>query len=402
MPIAGREPGEELLGALAEAIERAERGADRRRPPPRSRASPRAVAALAERRPASRSSPSRPRSCASAPTTGALVVAAYDLIARDAPDGARSRPRPPLRRHADEQAAARLDRRRRGADQIVIDPPGRWNEPTRARRRVRPRRRRRRSRSRWPSGAERAGRRGWRERLGRGRGRAPRRRSTRCSARPTALNEPAIHRALGAAFARRRAASCSPRACRSATPRRSCRGGDARRALLLQPRRERDRRAGLDRLPASRSAAGGADLGRARRPRRSRTTSAASRRSPRSSGPLRLVVDRQRRRRDLRLPAAGRAGRGRPLRAPLHDARAALDFERVADALRPALRRRSTRARRPRRRSPTRDRVLAHVRVERERQRRASTAGSPTAVAATRAAPERRLSRRAAAAAPRA
>ena len=53
---------------------------------------------------------------------------AYDRAARDRPLG-RPRPDPPVRRDADQQAAARW-LAACGADQIVVDPHGRWNEPT--------------------------------------------------------------------------------------------------------------------------------------------------------------------------------------------------------------------------------------------------------------------------------
>ena len=67
------------------------------------------------------------------PHDRSLVVAAYDLLlARRALRATgRPRPGPALRRHADQQAAARSGSPARGADQIVVDPDGGWNEPTR-------------------------------------------------------------------------------------------------------------------------------------------------------------------------------------------------------------------------------------------------------------------------------
>ena len=127
VPIAGREPGEQVVGALAEAVGRAERGlilAGRNLTP----GLPEAIAELAV---------ASGLPVLAEPTSGLRVgphsdgtIAAYDLISRSQPaalapdlvlrfgDMPTSKP---LRTWLDAI----------GVDQIIIDPPGRWNEPSR-------------------------------------------------------------------------------------------------------------------------------------------------------------------------------------------------------------------------------------------------------------------------------
>ena len=128
---AGRPRADEaLLDELAERIGDAPRGADRRRPPARPRAAraarrprraPPAIPILAE--------PTSQLRCG--PHDRSLVVSAYDAIARDR---ARRSSSPTWSsasatcRPASRCAVAR--RRSTGSDQIVVDPPGGWNEPT--------------------------------------------------------------------------------------------------------------------------------------------------------------------------------------------------------------------------------------------------------------------------------
>ena len=64
------------------------------------------------------------------PHDRSLVISAYDQIAKSSAGAARPRPRPALRRDADLEAPARLDRRQRRG-QVVVDPAGAWNEPSR-------------------------------------------------------------------------------------------------------------------------------------------------------------------------------------------------------------------------------------------------------------------------------
>jgi 2-succinyl-5-enolpyruvyl-6-hydroxy-3-cyclohexene-1-carboxylate synthase len=128
VPIPGRGPGGEALGALAAAIDRAERPlivAGRQTDP----GLPAAIVELA----AAARAP-----VLADPTSGlrfggphgAVVVDSYDLIARDAPDSLlpdlviRFGDMPtskPLRAWLDGS----------GVDVIAVDPPGRWNEPSR-------------------------------------------------------------------------------------------------------------------------------------------------------------------------------------------------------------------------------------------------------------------------------
>jgi len=126
--LTGREPGDRLTGALAEAIGRAARGlivagrlTDRRLVP--------AIMALAERTgfPILADPTSQLRF---GTHDRAAVITAYDLIARAA--------RPDLvpdvvLRFGDLPTSKplRLWLRASGSEQIVIDPPGRWNEPSR-------------------------------------------------------------------------------------------------------------------------------------------------------------------------------------------------------------------------------------------------------------------------------
>lgn len=128
VPITGREPGEELLNALAEAIERAERGliVAGRHPDPDLAG---AVAALstASGFPILAEPTSQLRY---GPHDRQLVVAAYDAIARDAPEALA----PDLVLRFGDMPTSKPLRRwieASGVDQIVIDTPGRWNEPTR-------------------------------------------------------------------------------------------------------------------------------------------------------------------------------------------------------------------------------------------------------------------------------
>ena len=65
---------------------------------------------------------------------------------------------------------------------------------------------------------------------------------------PAGLSEPRVAAELGARPARRRHAWSSPPRCRSATPRRSSPPASDPPRVLVQPRRQRHRRHGLDRL----------------------------------------------------------------------------------------------------------------------------------------------------------
>ena len=128
VPISGREPGEELIGALAEAIGRAERGiiVAGRHPDPDL---PAALAALAT---------ASGFPILAEPTSQLrfgghdrlLVVAAYDSIARAAPQALT----PDLVLRFGDMPTSKPLRawiEASGADQVVVDTPGRWNEPTR-------------------------------------------------------------------------------------------------------------------------------------------------------------------------------------------------------------------------------------------------------------------------------
>jgi len=127
VPIAAREPGEELIGALAEAVRRAERAvilAGRQTDP----ALPAAVAALAE---------ASGLPVLAEPTSGMRlgpasrsVIASYDLIARSQPEELA----PDLILRFGDMPTSKPLRtwiEAIACDQIVIDPPGHWNEPTR-------------------------------------------------------------------------------------------------------------------------------------------------------------------------------------------------------------------------------------------------------------------------------
>lgn len=128
VPIQGREPSEELLDALANAIGNARRGlivAGRLTVP----ALPEAIAALAEASgfPALAEPISGLRV---GPHDRTGVVAAYDLIARAQPGDLA----PDLVLRFGDMPTGKPLRawiEACGADQIVIDPPGGWNEPTR-------------------------------------------------------------------------------------------------------------------------------------------------------------------------------------------------------------------------------------------------------------------------------
>ena len=128
VPIAGREAGEELLAALAEAIQSAERGliVAGRHPDPDLAEALAALAAVSGF-PILAEPTSQLRFGAH---DRGLVCSAYDLIARERPtslapelilrfgDMPTSKP---LRAWIDAS----------GAEQIVVDTPGRWNEPSR-------------------------------------------------------------------------------------------------------------------------------------------------------------------------------------------------------------------------------------------------------------------------------
>lgn len=125
--ITAREPGAGLVGALAEAIGRAERGliiAGRQTDPEL----PAAVATLADR--SGFPLLAEPTSGLRFGPAGPAAGGAYDLIARAQPEALapdlilRFGDMPtskPLRAWIDAL----------GVDQIVIDPPGRWNDPSR-------------------------------------------------------------------------------------------------------------------------------------------------------------------------------------------------------------------------------------------------------------------------------
>ena len=193
--VAGRQLDPELREPLAHLAER------RRLPDPR-RAD--LAAALRAPRPLARDRRLRPAAAR-----------------RALPRPARARPGPALRRDADQQAAARLAGGARGADQIVVDPRGGWNEPTRPRGgdpARRPDRARRRLGGAGRAAATASTRELWR--------RAERRRGARRS-RPSSrgdgpITEPGLQLALGARTATA-TSSTPPRACRSATRRPSCR-----------------------------------------------------------------------------------------------------------------------------------------------------------------------------------
>ena len=89
------------------------------------------LAALCRRRAASRSSPSPPRSCAWARTTAHTWSAAYDSLLRS---GIFDDEPPDLVLRFGEMPTSKPLRAwlaGSGADQLVVDPTGGWNEPTR-------------------------------------------------------------------------------------------------------------------------------------------------------------------------------------------------------------------------------------------------------------------------------
>jgi 2-succinyl-5-enolpyruvyl-6-hydroxy-3-cyclohexene-1-carboxylate synthase len=128
VPIVGRDPGEELIGALAAAMERAERGlivAGRHLDPDLAAA----VAALgtASGFPVLAEPTSQLRFGGH---DRLLVVSAYDAIARAAPEALA----PDLVLRFGDMPTSKPLRawiEASGADQVVVDTPGRWNEPTR-------------------------------------------------------------------------------------------------------------------------------------------------------------------------------------------------------------------------------------------------------------------------------
>ena len=127
-------------------------------------------------------------------------------------------------------------------------------------------------------------------RLDRRRASGAARRSTPCSSAGRAHRAGRLQRALGARSTATATSSTPPRACRSATWRRSCRRRPSGVRFLSQPRRQRDRRPGLD------SGIGAAARQRPRRPGRHRRPRPLPRhRRPRrrcaaSSTPVRIVV----------------------------------------------------------------------------------------------------------------
>jgi len=128
VPILGRQPSEELVAALVEAVKGTGKGlivAGRQTDPDL----PEAVAALAE---------ASGFPILAEPTSGIrygahdreAVVCAYDAIARVQPDSLT----PELVIRFGDMPTSKALRtwiESSGAEQIVIDPPGRWNEPTR-------------------------------------------------------------------------------------------------------------------------------------------------------------------------------------------------------------------------------------------------------------------------------
>ncbi|GIK78165.1 MAG: 2-succinyl-5-enolpyruvyl-6-hydroxy-3-cyclohexene-1-carboxylic-acid synthase [Thermoleophilia bacterium] len=125
---AGREAGADLVAATAEAVGRAARGMIVAGRLPGRRLVP-AISALAERTgfPLLADPTSQLRF---GPHDRTAVVTAYDLIVR----AGRAELAPDLvLRFGDmpTSKALRLWLRESGCDQIVVDPPGRWNEPTR-------------------------------------------------------------------------------------------------------------------------------------------------------------------------------------------------------------------------------------------------------------------------------
>ncbi len=126
--IAAREPGPAILAALAEACERSENGviiAGRLTRPDLT--DPITALAAASGFPILAEPTSQLRF---GPHDRSGVVAAYDLIARSRPGHLR----PDLVVRFGDLPTSKALRAwigESGADQIVIDPPGRWNEPTR-------------------------------------------------------------------------------------------------------------------------------------------------------------------------------------------------------------------------------------------------------------------------------
>jgi 2-succinyl-5-enolpyruvyl-6-hydroxy-3-cyclohexene-1-carboxylate synthase len=127
VPITGREPAGELIDALADALAGAERPlivAGRQTSP----SLPPAIAALADaaRIPVL----AEPTSGLRFGPHGQRAIDAYDLIAREQPE----RLRPGLVLRFGDMPTSKPLRawlEAGDADSIVIDPPGRWNEPTR-------------------------------------------------------------------------------------------------------------------------------------------------------------------------------------------------------------------------------------------------------------------------------
>jgi 2-succinyl-5-enolpyruvyl-6-hydroxy-3-cyclohexene-1-carboxylate synthase len=129
VPIPGREPSAQLLDATAEAIARAERplivaGRDTR--PGLAAAIARLAGAIGA--PILADTLSQLRGGAREQAT---ILAAYDLILRSPPEGLE----PDLVLRFGDMPTSKPLRtwlgRAGGPDQIVVDPPGRWNEPTR-------------------------------------------------------------------------------------------------------------------------------------------------------------------------------------------------------------------------------------------------------------------------------
>jgi 2-succinyl-5-enolpyruvyl-6-hydroxy-3-cyclohexene-1-carboxylate synthase len=125
--LVGREPGDELVAAIADASGRASRGLIvAGRLPDRRLVEP--IAALAGQSgfPLLADPTSQLRF---GPHDRAAVITAYDLIVRSE----RAEPPDLVLRFGDmpTSKALRLWLREAGCDQIVIDPPGRWNEPSR-------------------------------------------------------------------------------------------------------------------------------------------------------------------------------------------------------------------------------------------------------------------------------
>ena len=125
------EPSAFLLDEVAGHIARRDLRRDRRRPPARPRAA-RAARRSSPRQPASRSSPSRPRSCAAARTTARTSSPPTTSCCATSTSANRSTPDLVLRfGEMPTSKPLRTWLAASGADQIVVDPRGGWNEPTR-------------------------------------------------------------------------------------------------------------------------------------------------------------------------------------------------------------------------------------------------------------------------------